>query len=150
MLILNLALLNTLQSREELDANWAGFVGAVAVGEFLALGLKRDGFDGDESCCGASGEDFVEVAELGVGYLSVLAILFGELVSWHTSRDSVSQPKDSPILRMLSAVTLLMTFLLFEAMSLTLSPSLLTPMKADVENSSITVLVLLSRCSVMP
>lgn len=67
-----------------------------------------------------------------------------------TERVSVFQPKLLAISKTDSEVTDLITFLLSGTTNVISSPSFLTPMNPLVENSSISLLVLLSKCSVIP
>jgi hypothetical protein len=68
-----------------------------------------------------------------------------------TGLHSTFQPRDFAIWHTLSLVTLLITFLLSgTTMVMPFSGVPLTPMKPEVENSSISLLVALSKWRVMP
>jgi hypothetical protein len=107
-LVLDLALLNTLESGQELDASRSRLVRFVAVRNLVTLGGTSDRLDGNKSSRSTSSKNFIESAELLVRDLSSVSESTNAYQRCrHTSRDSISHPKDSPILRMLSPVTLL-------------------------------------------
>ncbi len=65
-------LLNALESIQQLDAAWSGFVAAVAIHKFLVLGFERDGFDGYQCGGGPCGENLGEGGEFVVGDLIII------------------------------------------------------------------------------
>jgi hypothetical protein len=68
-----------------------------------------------------------------------------------TGLHSTFQPRDFAISHTLSLVTLLITFLLSGTTTVMLLSGVpLIPMKPEVENSSTSLLVALSKCKVMP
>jgi hypothetical protein len=73
LLVLNLALLDTLQSREESLACWAWFLLCLCICEFVVLRGQSDRLDGNKSRRGSCSKYFVKGLQLVIGDLEWLA-----------------------------------------------------------------------------
>ena len=156
-LVLELATLDTLELLQELDTSGTRLITAALELELVVARAHGDALDRDKGGSGTSGHDLVKGGDLLVLDLmweydvSVMDVLKLEYISSLTGLHSTFQPSDFAISHTLSLVTLLITFLLSGTTTvMPFSGVPLMPMKPEVENSSTSLLVALSKWRVIP